>query len=307
MHTMTEVAHAPYPRLARFIERFGHPLFLAAALAVWWNSRRSDGVTLAILVVTLLLMGTLERLVPAVPDWRLTAGAKLRLAGVYVLGLVVSVGLIGAYEAVLAPALGGVRAGVGLALWPHGWPVLAQALLLYFGSDLLYFGVHRAIHNSSALWRITGHGFHHGFQNLHAINAGTNHPFELVLVVLPLVLLAAISGATGDAVAGAGVLLLVNTTLAHANVKMQTPGFSRLFTCSNQHRRHHSAVFDESNTNYACNAILWDQVFGTYGSGAVAQTGIGPTEPSLWRMFMLPFGEPEGVDTVSARASRRQK
>jgi hypothetical protein len=34
----------------------------------------------------------------------------------------------------------------------------------------------------------------------------------------------------------------------------------------------------------------------------VRQTGIGPTQPGLWRMFLLPFREPHDVDTVSTRA-----
>ena len=155
---------------------------------------------------------------------------------------------------------------------------------------------------SALLWRLSGHGFHHGFHRLHAINAGSNHPFELVLIVLPLVLLAALTGAPVQAVNAAGLLLLANSMLAHSNLDMATPGFSLLFTASHQHRRHHSAVFEESNSNYACAAIVWDRLFGTYSEGPVAQTGIGGPQPPIWRMYLLPFREPEGVDTVAARA-----
>ena len=289
-------------RFARAVAAVGHPLLLAGALGLWWALGRNDDATLATLVSVLMVSMLLERLVPAEPTWRLGLGATLRLAGVYLLGLIVSGGLIAAYESLLPAALAGVRARMGLAVWPADWPLLAQALLLFFGSDLLYYWVHRGIHRWPLLWRMSGHGFHHGFQNLHAINVGANHPFERVLIALPLILVAAAFGAPAAAVDTAGVLLMTNAMLAHANVRMETVLFSTLFTCSDQHRRHHSAVFEDSNTNYACNAILWDRIFGTYSRGPVRQTGIGPTQPGLWRMFMLPFGEPDGVDTVATRA-----
>ena len=296
------IASTHRTRLARAVAVAGHPLLLAGALGLWWTLARNEDATLATLVSMLLVSMVLERLVPAEPTWRLGLGATLRLAGVYLLGLMVSGGLIAAYESLLPAALAGARARMGLAIWPADWPLLAQALLLFFASDLLYYWIHRGIHRWPLLWRMSGHGFHHGFQNLHAINVGANHPFELVLIALPLVLVAAAFGAPAAAVDTAGVLLMTNAMLAHANVRMETPVFSALFTCSDQHRRHHSAVFEDSNTNYACNAILWDRVFGTYSRGPVRQTGIGPTQPGLWRMFLLPFGEPQGVDTVATRA-----
>lgn len=294
-----------HPRLARVVSVGGHPLILGGALALWWMLGAGDGATLAALAFTMLISMVLERVVPAVPVWRLGFVATLRLAGVYLLGLMVSGVLIVGYETILPTALAEVRTGIGAAIWPSGWPILTQALLLYFASDFIYYWIHRAIHRWPLLWRISGHGFHHGFQNLHTINAGANHPFELVSIALPLVLLAALTGAPGEAVGAAGVLLLSNATLAHANVHMQTPLFSFFFTASNHHRRHHSAVFEESNTNYACNAILWDRLFGTYSHGPVRQTGIGPSQPPLWRMFLLPFCEPEDADTVATRATAK--
>ena len=277
------IAPTHRPMLARAVAAAGHPLLLVGALGLWWALGANDGAMLATLAAVLVVSMLLERLIPAEPAWRLGLVATLRLAGVYLLSLIVSGGLITVYESLLPAVLAGVRARLGLAVLPADWPLLAQALLL---------------------WRVSGHGFHHGFQNLHAINVGTNHPFELVLLALPLVLVAAAFGAPAAAVDTAGVLLITNVMLAHANVRMETPVFSALFTCSDQHRRHHSAVFEDSNTNYACNAILWDRVFGTYSRGPVLQTGIGPTQPPLWRMFLLPFGEPDGVDTVATRARR---
>lgn len=291
----------PSFRFARMLAVVGHPLLLGGALGLWWALGANDGAMLAALASVLVASMLLELLIPAEPTWRLGLGATLRLAGLYLLGLILSGALIATYESLLPAALAGVSERVGAAIWPDDWPLLAQALLLYFGSDFLYYWAHRAIHRWSPLWRASGHGFHHAFQNLHTINAGTSHPFELVLLALPLVLLAAVFGPPDQAVGLAGVLLLTNASLAHANIRMETPVFNLFFTSSDQHRRHHSAVFEDSNTNYACNAILWDRLFGTYSRGQVLQTGIGPTQPPLWRMFLLPFHEPDDADTVATR------
>lgn len=304
MHSSVPPAH---PRLAAFVERCAHPLILAGAVALWWALGHGSGSGSIVLAAVLLLTGVLEAWVPAMPEWRLSLGERLRLIGVYVLALAVSVLLLGLYESVLNPALSGLRDRIGAPTWPEAWPLALQVAILFFAADLIYYWFHRAIHRWPLLWRMTGHGFHHGFQNLHALNVGTNHPFEVVLLILPLVLLAAVTDAPDLAVEATGVLLLVNAVLAHANLRMHTPGLAWLITTSDHHRRHHSLVFEDSNSNYACNAIVWDRVFGTYSEGPVAQTGIGPSQPSLWRMYLLPFLEPADADTVLSRMHDRDR
>jgi len=82
---------------------------------------------------------------------------------------------------------------------------------------------------------------------------------------------------------------------------MNTPVLAWLFTHSNHHRRHHSNEFDISNTNYACNAIVWDRLFVTHTEADVEQTAIGPVQPRIRNMFLLPFREPDTADTVASR------
>ncbi|WP_363800418.1 sterol desaturase family protein [Lysobacter firmicutimachus] len=288
--------------LVRLFERCGHPLLIAAGLALWWALGGGEGAMLATAAALLLAMEGLERWRPAMPQWRLSGVAKLKLVGVYLFGVVVAALLVGLYEAWLPRLLAGARGPVGAALWPHHWPWPLQALLLFFVGDLIYYWVHRAIHRWAWLWRLTGHGFHHGFHNLHALNVGSNHPFEAVFLALPLTLVAALTGISAQIVAAAAMLSLLNTTLAHANLRLHTPLWNLFFTAGHHHRRHHSQVFEHSNSNYACNAIVWDRVFGTFGRGAVEQTGIGPEQPSIWRMYLLPFREPASADTVATRA-----
>ena len=283
----------------KIIERMAHPLILALAFGLWLALDRNEIAVLIALISIIVLMEMLERIVPAKPRWHQSAGEKLRLVGLYFLLLMVSAIVVSAYEVILIPGLEGLFDG--LSIWPSAWPILIQVLMLYFMADFIYYWIHRAIHNSSLLWRISGHGMHHAFHNLHALNAGATHPLEVLFLALPMVILAAIFGAPVEAIAGAQLLLVTNAVMAHANVSMDTPIVNWFFTNSNQHRRHHSNVFEQSNSNYACNAILWDRLFGTYNREPVEQTGIGPTQPTIWQMVQLPWREPDNADTVAER------
>jgi len=288
-----------------WIERLAHPLILAMALACWGLMDGDELAVIPALALTLIAASLLERWVPAMPDWRQSSGERWRLGALYLLTFVLLGVVPEIYKGFLLPLFEPLREAVGTSLWPGQWPLLVQGLILFFASDLIYYWIHRAIHRYSFLWRASGHGFHHAFHNLHALNVNATHPFEILFLALPMVILAALFNAPLEATSAALVLLSCNATLAHANVSMNTPVLSWFFTHSNHHRRHHSMDFDTSNTNYACNAIVWDRVFGTYSNAPVTQTGIGPVQPGIRQMFLLPFREPEQADTVSTRRVRR--
>lgn len=285
----------------RWVERLAQPAFLLIGIGCWWWLAGDELAALLALVLTLLGASLLERWVPARPDWRQSSGERARLVGMWLLTLVLLGVMSEAYGALLLPAFAPLREGLGVWLWPGDWHPLVQALILYFASDFIYYWIHRAIHRSSLLWRASGHGFHHAFHNLHALNVNATHPFEIVFLALPMALLAALFNVSPVAVSAAMVLLACNATLAHANVSMNTPVLAWFFTHSNHHRRHHSMDFATSNTNYACNAIIWDRLFGTYSDALVQQTGLGPDQPRIRDMFLMPFREPAQVDTVARR------
>ena len=284
-----------------WIESLTHPALLLGALALWWVLGRSELAALAALVVAQAVLTLLEATVPALPHWRQTLKQKLGLAAVYLATLVVFGLVLALYEWLLAPPLIQRRDAWGLALWPTHWPLVAQVVLLFFASEFIYYWIHRAIHASSLFWRVSGHGFHHAYQNLHALNAGATHPLEVLFLALPALLITALFGGTADAAAGATTLLVVNASIVHANVHTDTPGLHWLVTSSAQHRRHHSAVFEDSNSNYSCNAIVWDRLFGTFSEGPVTQTGIGPHEPTFLQKLLLPLREPVYADTATTR------
>lgn len=289
------------PVFERWVERLGQPAFLAMGIGCWWWLDGDELAVVLAFVLTLLGASLLERWVPARPDWRQSSGERVRLVGLWMLTSVLLGMMSEAYSALLQPAFAPMREDYGIRIWPGDWHPLFQALILFFASDFIYYWIHRAIHRSALLWRASGHGFHHAFHNLHALNVNATHPFEIVFLAFPMVLLAALFDVSPVAVSATFVLLACNATLAHANISMNTPVLAWFFTHSNHHRRHHAMDFATSNTNYACNAILWDRLFGTYSDAAVEQTGLSPVQPKIRDMFLLPFREPEQADTVANR------
>ena len=166
-----------HKRLAWSVEHVAHPLFLSGAFGLWWAMGRGPEAVLVALIVALLTMDALERRIPAVPQWRQRDGEKARLVGVYALFLVLHTAVVASYEAWLRPGLLEFGESAGLSKWLTNLPIPVQVLALYFASDFIYYWIHRGIHRWSVLWRASGHGLHHAFHNLHAINVGAAHPF----------------------------------------------------------------------------------------------------------------------------------
>lgn len=285
------------------IEYTLHPALILGAVYLWSELGGTQSATLIALMAALAVIRVCETFYPAHADWKQTSVEVATILGITLVGLIL-VGVVGElYAVTLAIPLAAIREAVGINVWPNTWPMLVQILLLYFTSEFIFYWIHRGIHNSTLLWRLSGHGFHHSFQNLHAINFLTSHPFEIFFLSVPTLLLSYLVGAPSEAILGGALLLTVNACFAHANVRIESDWLGLFFTNSVQHSRHHSTVFAESNTNFSCNAIIWDRLFGTYSKGAVVQTGIGPTEPGLLAKLLLPVREPDDIQTAPRRST----
>ncbi len=269
------------------------PILLVGSLAIWFLLGQTRDALLVVLLISQVVLYVCERWFPAHDQWAQRPGEQVSVATVSFLGFIGLGVVAGLADLVLSDGLWAVRQRLGVTVWPDQWPIVAQILLVYFSSEFIYYWIHRGIHRHQIWWRLGGHGFHHSYHNLHAINFITSHPFELVFLAVPSVVVSHLLGAPPAASLGALILLTVNGGVAHANIGMNSRLIGLLFTTSSQHVRHHSAVYEHSNSNYSCNAIVWDRVFGTYAAGDVSQTGIGPKEPTLVEKLLLPAREPD--------------
>jgi len=267
------------------------PFMIVAVLAVWLLNRDMPAIYPLTIVGVQVVLGFLEHWLPARDDWVQHAREKiLNVLMVLVLASGTSaVALL--YVDLLAGPLSALRQSLNLDVWPHGWPILVQVLMVFFAGEFIWYWVHRAEHRWNLVWRLSGHGAHHSFKHLGAINFGLNHPLEMFLLVLPSALVELFFG-VGIAAAGATVLAVSQASIAHANLTLNSRWIGWLFTTNRYHIRHHSTVLEESNTNYGCSAIIWDRVFGTFADSTILEAGIGPTEPTLWQKLLMPVREP---------------
>jgi sterol desaturase/sphingolipid hydroxylase (fatty acid hydroxylase superfamily) len=132
------------------------------------------------------------------------------------------------------------------------------------------------------------------------LNSGLNHPFELIPLLIPSATIGLVFG-VGEVALGASLLVATQASIVHSNLNLNNVGIGWIFTTNRYHIHHHSVVLEESNTNYGCAAIVWDRLFGTFVDASTIETGTGPTEPGMWRKFLMPFSEPS--DTATAPPS----
>lgn len=59
------------------------------------------------------------------------------------------------------------------------------------------------------------------------------------------------------------VIVVVQATFIHANVRWEFPGLRRLVVTPCYHHWHHAAERQAVNRNYSVHTPLWDRLFGT--------------------------------------------
>lgn len=147
------------------------------------------------------------------------------------------------------------------ALWPHAWPVWAQAALMLLAADFLRYWLHRAAHRYPPLWRL--HAVHHSPDRLYWLNVGRFHPLEKALQMafdtLPFMLL----GVGAEVIALYFVFYAVNGFFQHSNIRMRFGWLNWLVSSAELHRWHHARQPEISDHNFGNNLIVWDVLFGT--------------------------------------------
>jgi sterol desaturase/sphingolipid hydroxylase (fatty acid hydroxylase superfamily) len=217
---------------------------------------------------------------------------------------------------VLAP---GAAIAVALAGEAHGWglvntlalPTAVAIPLAVVLLDLAIYFQHVMFHAVPTLWRL--HRVHHTDLDFDVTTGTRFHPIEiLVSTGIKSAAVAAI-GAPAIAVLGFELLLNATATFNHANARLPL-ALDRmlrwLVVTPDMHRVHHSAVYNETNSNFGFNLPWWDRVFGTYraqpAAGHEAVTiGVDAfrsrAELRLDHLLLQPFRETPGGYAINRR------
>ena len=147
-------------------------------------------------------------------------------------------------------------------LWPHGWPIWVQAVLMVLAVDFLRYWLHRAAHQSDTLWRL--HAVHHSVEQLYWLNTARFHPVEKALQMcldsLPFLLM----GVDATVLALYYLAYASNGFFQHCNIRLRYGFLNYIVGSAETHRWHHSREPREANANYGNTVIVWDLLFGTW-------------------------------------------
>jgi sterol desaturase/sphingolipid hydroxylase (fatty acid hydroxylase superfamily) len=150
---------------------------------------------------------------------------------------------------------GGLHAVIG------GIPFVPQVLLCIFLADLVDYWTHRAFHEVPFLWRF--HAIHHSAKTMDWLSGSRLHLLELVttrtLVMVPLYVLGFDKAVLDTHV----VLIAIQGTLIHANVRIPYGPLRYLLVTPESHHWHHASDEEAIDKNYAGQFAILDRIFGT--------------------------------------------
>jgi sterol desaturase/sphingolipid hydroxylase (fatty acid hydroxylase superfamily) len=212
--------------------------------------------------------------------------------------------------AAIAVAVAGEARGWGLinALALSGAPAVLLAVVLL---DLSIYFQHVMFHAVPTLWRL--HRVHHSDLEFDLTTGTRFHPIEILLSTLIKMAAVVAIGAPALAVLAFEVLLNAASMFNHANAKLPA-GVDRwlrlLVVTPDMHRVHHSAIYNETNSNFGFNVPWWDRLFGTYraqpAAGHEAMTlGVDafrtPADLRLDHLLLQPFRDTPGGYAINRR------
>jgi sterol desaturase/sphingolipid hydroxylase (fatty acid hydroxylase superfamily) len=253
-------------RLNRLLPWLHYPVVIAVAFTLFaWLQAQGVSLILSTYVPVLLtaaLVTWLEFKFPHRVDWQPGTGevktdlafmAVVQLAFPPLMGFLFTYALIEPARSLDLPIV---------RLWPHGWPIWLQALLMVLVVDLLRYWLHRAAHENATLWRL--HAVHHSVEQLYWLNTARFHPLEKALQMsldsLPFLLM----GVDGKVLALYYLAYATNGFFQHCNIRLRYGVLNYIVGSAETHRWHHSRVPQESNANYGNTVIVWDLLFGTW-------------------------------------------
>jgi sterol desaturase/sphingolipid hydroxylase (fatty acid hydroxylase superfamily) len=154
----------------------------------------------------------------------------------------------------------------GFPVWPirdFGLSFVAGFLLL----DLFRYAVHRCEHAVSLFWRF--HALHHSDPDVDVTTAVRHHPVEYFVASVVYWLAVLVLDIPALVVLTHGLAVFVTAAIQHGNIRLPERLERQLqsaLVTADMHRIHHSASFDQANSNYGAVLSVWDRLFGTYTS-----------------------------------------
>ncbi len=192
----------------------------------------------------------------------------------------------------------------GIGLLNHSslpaWTTVPLAVAAF---DLAIYAQHIVFHHVPLLWRL--HRMHHADLEFDATTGIRFHPIEMILSMAIKFAVIAALGAPALAVLLFEILLNATAMFSHSNTRLPLPvdrALRAFVVTPDMHRVHHSAIPDETHSNFGFCLPWWDRLFRTYRDQPQAGHNgmtIGlpilrdPTELRIDKLITQPFRNAE--------------
>ena len=146
----------------------------------------------------------------------------------------------------------------------NAWMALGLSFLLL---DLVIYAQHRLMHKYNWLWLL--HRVHHSDTEFDASTGLRFHPLEIILSMCIKLLAVFFIGPPIFAVVLFELVLNATSLFNHGNIciPVKLDRYLRyLLVTPDMHRVHHSAINEETNSNFGFNIPWWDRLFSSYRS-----------------------------------------
>lgn len=164
---------------------------------------------------------------------------------------------------------------VGAAFWAEqheyglfnllNLPSAVEILITVILLDLIIYTQHLVFHAAPLLWQL--HKVHHADSEIDVTTGLRFHPLEILLSMLIKLSFIIALGAPVWAVILFEMILNGMAMFNHANFRLpdRLDALIRLlFITPDVHRIHHSAIPEETDSNFGFNLSIWDRLFGTW-------------------------------------------
>jgi sterol desaturase/sphingolipid hydroxylase (fatty acid hydroxylase superfamily) len=253
-------------------------MFLVATMVTEeWMNHRIYALIMMIIPIPLLLFA--ERIWTKLKDWTLEPGELAEDACWLAMGGLLWGPLIsGLYRTPVSEGFKAVRdiAPLNITMDPQTiFGLVGGLLLMRISSGFIYYWLHRVQHETLFWWRT--HATHHDITKMSCMRGGRTHPLEYLALGLGTPIMLALLGAGDNVLIVSAAFGMWNGKLNHSNLPLTSmPVYDWLFATAPQHHCHHALERRQADSNYGCNVILWDRVFGTYcGDTEIKQLGAG--------------------------------
>lgn len=270
----------------------GSMILVATMVASEWANHKLYAIAMILLPIPLLLVA--ERYFAKRKDWLLKPNELYEdgfwiAFGAFLWGPIIS----GYYTTPISEGFRALRdrSPLEITIAPESVVGLVLgAIFIRICASFPYYWLHRVQHESLFFWRI--HATHHHITKMSCMRGARTHPLEHLTLVMSTPIFLALFGASDEVIAVSAAFGMWNGKLNHSNLPLKSmPIYDWVFATAMQHHVHHAHKREQADSNYGCNIILWDRIFGTYcGDTEVGQIGAGKAVPlSIKEQIMLAF------------------